>query len=388
MRTDPMYQFVSIDADEIDADVAAIYTDVTGREKATGADLMFCQILAHLVLYANANTNYAGNQNLASQASGEDLDKLAEIYYEQSRPSATYAGVEMKFTLTEAQSSVVLVPAGTRVTNADNTLVFATDDDLNIAAGDTYGTVHATCQKIGKAGNGCAIGELHVIIDEFPYYDSCQNTDKSDGGSDVPDDDEFYALLVASQDAYSCAGAEGAYKYFAKKASSEIADVVVNTPYDGKVYIYCLMDDGTIAGSEVKGLVAAECNATEHRPLTDNVIVSDPAEVSYTVQLTYYIPTGSTASAASMQAAVTQAVNDYVAWQCGKLGRDIVPDELIARIRDAGAKRVVLTSPTYTVLRDGTIPADYDPDEDFNDTVPQIAKCTGITLTYGGYEDE
>ena len=76
-------------------------------------------------------------------------------------------------------------------------------------------------------------------------------------------------------------------------------------------------------------------------------------------------------------------------WQSGKLGRDIVPDELIRRVLEAGAKRCVITSPSYTVLRDGVIDySDYDPDTDFNNTVPQIAKCTGITLTSGGYEDE
>ena len=387
-RSEEMYQFVSQDTDEIDADVAAIYTAVTGKVKATGVDLLFCKILSSMAQYNAANVNFAGNQNLASRASGADLDKLGEIYYEKTRPEATYAGVQMEFTISEAQLSPVLVPAGTRVSDVANSIVFTTDDDLYIDAGETTGTVHATCTTVGTDGNGYGAGEISVCVDVFPYYDSCENTDASGGGGDVPDDDEFYALLVASQDAYSCAGAEGAYKYFAKKASSEIADVVVNSPYDGEVYIYCLMNDGTIAGGEVKASVAAECNAKECRPLTDKVTVSDPDEVTYTVELTYYIPTGATASAASVEAAVTQAVANYVAWQCGKLGRDIVPDELIARIKEAGAKRCVITSPVYTVLRDGTIPAVYDPDTDFPDTVPQIAKCTSIVLTNGGYEDE
>jgi hypothetical protein len=57
-------------------------------------------------------------------------------------------------------------------------------------------------------------------------------------------------------------------------------------------------------------------------------------------------------------------------------------------VKEAGAKRCVITSPVYTVLRDGSIPAEYDPDTDFNETIPQIAKCTNIVLTNGGYEDE
>ncbi len=384
-RNQEMHSFISMDAEEIDADVAAIYTAVTGKTKPSGVDLLFCKILSNVTLYNAANTNYAANQNLASRASGSDLDALGEIYYEQKRPSATYAGTIVQFTLSEAQNEAIIIPAGTRVTDIDGIIVFTTDEDLQIDAGDTTGTIHATCTTIGTDGNGYTAGEICVCVDVFPYYDSCENTDTSGGGSDVPTDDEYYNLLIQSQDAYSSCGSEGAYIYFAKKASSEIADVVVNSPSAGEVYIYCLMSDGSIAGSEEKAAVLAQCDAKEHRPLTDKVTIGDPDQVSYTVNMTYYIPRNTTASAAAVQSAVAQAVAEYVLWQSGKLGRDIVPDELIARVKAAGVKRCVITSPVYTVLRDGVI---TDPDADLADTVPQVAKCTGITLTNGGYEDE
>ena len=386
MRDQEMYLFVSTDADEIDSDVAAIYQDVTGRNRATGVDLMFCQILSRLVLYCAANTNYAANQNLASRASGENLDALGEIYYEMMRPEATYAGVMIEFTISEAQAEDVVVPAGTRVTDADNVIFFSTDDDLTIAAGATTGTVHATCTEIGTTGNGYEAGSLIQCVDPFPYYDSCTNTDESGGGGDVPDDDEYYDLLISSQDAYSAGGSEGAYIYFAKKAVPTLQDVVVNSPSAGVVKIYCLLDTGSIAGAEEKALVLEACDAKQNRPLTDNVYVCDPGVVNYTIQMTYYIPSGATASAAQVQAAVTEAVNDYVSWQCGKIGRDIVPDELVSRVIQAGAKRCVITTPVYTVLRDGIITADTD--IDLGEDVPQVAKCTSITLTYGGVENE
>lgn len=385
-RTSEMYKFVDMDADQIDADVVSIYSAITGKPTPTGMDLLFCRILSSVCLYNAANTNYAANENLPSRADGKDLDALAEMYFEQSRPQATYAGCQMKFTISEAQSTAILVPAGTRVANSDQTVFFSTDDDLYIGVGETEGSVHATCQTVGTAGNGYSAGDINKCVDVFPYYDSCENTDDSGGGSDVPDDDAFYDLLVQSQDAYSSGGSEGAYVYFAKKASSQIADVVVNTPSDGVVKIYCLMDDGTIAGEEVKALVDAQCDAEEHRPMTDHVIISDPEEVEYTVQLTYYLQNGTGASAIAMQSAITQAVAEYVVWQSGKLGRDIVPDELVARIKQAGAKRCVITSPVYTVLRDGTITQDTDISD--GEDVPQIAKCTNIVLTNGGYEDE
>ena len=53
---------------------------------------------------------------------------------------------------------------------------------------------------------------------------------------------------------------------------------------------------------------------------------------------------------------------------------------------DAGAKRVVINSPSHVALRDGYVEraAAVDPSE----FVPQIASIGSITLTNGGYEDE
>ena len=169
-RNQEMHSFVSMDAEEIDADGAAIYTAVTGKTKPSGVDLLFCKILSNVTLYNAANTNYAANQNLASRASGSDLDALGEIYYEQKRPSATYAGTIVQFTLSEAQNEAIIIPAGTRVTDIDGIIVFTTDEDLQIDAGDTTGTIHATCTTIGTDGNGYTAGEICVCVDVFLAY--------------------------------------------------------------------------------------------------------------------------------------------------------------------------------------------------------------------------
>ena len=68
--------------------------------------------------------------------------------------------------------------------------------------------------------------------------------------------------------------------------------------------------------------------------------------------------------------AVTAAVQSYQSWQ-RHLGRDINPTELIAKIREAGAKRVKLTAPADIVVGR-----------------TQLPKCTGQTVTYGGLEDD
>ncbi|WP_295354629.1 hypothetical protein [uncultured Succinivibrio sp.] len=59
-------------------------------------------------------------------------------------------------------------------------------------------------------------------------------------------------------------------------------------------------------------------------------------------------------------------------WQQSKIGRDINPDVLIKMVRDAGAKRCVITAPVFT-----TIDKDH------------VAQCpaSNVTISYGGAED-
>ena len=383
-RASADYEFVSTDASEIENDVAAMYTAITGETTISGPARLFIQWVASVIVLGNANINRAGNANLPSRAEGEDLDALGQLFYEQTRPTATAAGVQMQFTISEEQEEAVLIPAGTRVSAEDGNVVFVTDEDVYVPAGELTASVHATCEEAGTVGNGFGVGELTTCVDPFAYYESCTNTDESDGGSDVPEDEEFYEMMVASQDAYSSAGPTGAYPYFAKSVSTEISDVLVNSPTAGTVNIYALMNDGTPAGAEIKAAILAACSADEVRPLTDHVVVDDPDIVTYNISLTYYLSRDAGDSVATTQEAVETTVAEYVAWQCGKLGRDINPSKLIQLIMETGVKRVVLNTPTYTVLRDGNA-EEGDPAED---VVPQLAQVGTITLTNGGYEDE
>lgn len=188
-------------------------------------------------------------------------------------------------------------------------------------------------------------------------------------------------------DAYSCAGARGSYIYWAKQVSTEIVDVAANSPTPGVVKIYVLMEDGTLAGEEIKSKVLAACSEDTKRPLTDLVFVEDAEIVPYDIQLTYYIPKQSTHSGAEIERAVNQAVGKYIAWQCGKLGRDINPSKLYSLLMETGIKRVNLVSPVFTPLRDGNpvLRADmsYGPE-----MVPQLAQLRNVQVMNGGYEDE
>ncbi len=100
------------------------------------------------------------------------------------------------------------------------------------------------------------------------------------------------------------------------------------------------------APTEIKNAVLAACNESKVRPLTDMSASKDPGLVSYNIDFTYYVPTDTTLSGAAIQEAVDAAV-EYIAWQSGKLGRDINPDKLRDLLFHTGVKRIVLRSPAY-----------------------------------------
>lgn len=374
----PDYQFIDISVETIITQLTEKYEELTKRTvNPSSPEKLFLSWVASAIIQIYQNINYAANQNLPSRATGENLDALAQLFYLRERPAATPAYVTMEFTLSAEQSTAIIIPQGTRITTAAGDPVFETVEEAVFDIGETTVQVQARCQEAGTAGNGYEAGQINVCVDLFTYYESCANVETSGGGSDAPTDDEFYELLINSASAWSSAGPRSAYKYYAKSVSTDIADVVVTSPSPGEVVLYALMNDGTIAGSAVKGMILLACNDDEVRPLTDLVSVDDPVEVSYDITLTYYMSTESEKSAADIQQDVENAVDEYVTWQSSRLGRDINPSKLVQMIVAAGAKRVEVTSPVFTHLGDGS-----------DNTAPEIAQIGTITLTNGGYEDE
>ncbi len=378
MSRNPEYQFVSTDTDALVSELIAGYEAITKTTvRPASPEKLFIQWVASIILHERVWNNYTGNQNIPSRASGADLDRLGELFYESVRPAAQPARCTVRFYISEAQNTSILVPAGTRVTDKSGEIFWLTTLDAYIDIGKTYADIPVQCDTPGVIGNGYAVGQINTIVDVYDYYARCENVTVSGDGADEATDEEYYELMRMSMDGYSCAGARGAYAYIAKQVSTEIADVLPNRPAPGCVNIYVLMNDGTLATEEVKNAVAAACSDDTVRPLTDFVSVTDAETVEYNISFTYYIQRGSAKSATEIEAEVKKAVQAYVSWQSGKFGRDIVPDRLREYLYAAGIKRIVLNEPVFTVLRDGK-----------DNTVPQVASVGEIQIVNGGYEDE
>ncbi len=381
MSRNTQHEFVTATTEEeLITTLTAAYEKITGQTvKPSSPEKLFVQWVAYILLLERMHTNAAGNANLPSRAEADDLDELGETIFNLPRPAAKAATTTMRFSIQAAQSFVILIPAGTRVTDSSQSIYWSTDADAYISAGKTSTDVECTCQTAGTGGNGYSIGQINTIVDVFDYYSSCQNITASDGGTDSPTDDEYYELMRESINSWSDAGARGGYEYFAKQVSNQIEDVVVKSPDPGYVKIYVLMSDGTFASEEIQKAVLEACNADNVRPLTDHVSVETGSTIGFNVNFKYFIPSESSVSATQIATNVNAAVQEYVEWQCGKFGRDINPDKLRDLVLACGIKRLEVTEPVFTVVNNGLA-------EDHS--IPEVPKIGTITITSGGYEDE
>lgn len=361
--------FVDTDADEVESYVIGRYEAITGRTLAKGDPVrLFLLTIAALIVLLLNKINETGKQNLLRYATGDNLDHLGALVGVERIP-AKAAVTTMRIRLSAKLQTATIIPAGTRFTAGDN-VFFALDAPLVIDAGTTSADGSATCLTKGELGNGYVAGQLKTLVDPVPYVDSVANITTSEGGAEVQSDDSYREDIRLAPENFSTAGPEGAYIYHAKRASTKIADVTVRSPEAGKVEVRPLLAGGELPGDEMLQQVKTTLDDKKVRPLTDNISVLAPEQVTYNLSLTYYIASDTKAQATAIQNAVNAAVDDYVLWQKSKLGRDINPSELIVRVMAAGAKRVAVTAPVFTATTD-----------------TQVAVCGTKTVTLGGIED-
>ena len=103
--------------------------------------------------------------------------------------------------------------------------------------------------------------------------------------------------------------------------------------------------------------------------MTDRVLVAAATQVSYSIELTYYV---AESDAEEAETIVEAAVNDYVMQQDSGIGQAINPDALVGKImkaQDANGNyldisRCIVSNPSYTELA-------------YN----QVGHCTAINIT-------
>ncbi|MBQ3653688.1 MAG: baseplate J/gp47 family protein, partial [Synergistaceae bacterium] len=346
--------FAEKSAEEIESEIITLYERLADRTLARGDPVrLFLETIILIIVQQRSLIDYAAKQNLLAYASGSYLDHLGALL-EVTRLEASPAMTTLKFTLSQAQPSTVIIPAGVRVSPGGGNVLFATTSPAEIPAGDTEALITAQCTIPGSVGNGYVAGQLRRIVDPFPYELAVTNTTTTYGGSDTENDENYRERIQIAPESFSVAGPRGAYEYYARSAHQDIIDVAVIGPPDiapGYVEIYPLMKGGELPSSEVLASVLEICNSDSVRPLTDCVSAHVPDTVSYSLNVKYYIDRAKATQSAEIQEAVSEAVTGWVTWQRSTLGRDLNPSELYHRMIAAGAKRTEITSPSFRVLK-------------------------------------
>lgn len=361
----------------VETDPQAIITEIiTGYEQAAGYTLadgdprrLFLLTIAYIIIQQRQKIDASGKNNLLYYAEDDYLDHLG-LMRDTPRNAGEAAVTTIRFTLSSTRPNNVGIPQGTRVT-ADNLIYWQTTQAATIVTGQLFVDVPVQALTIGELGNGISVGQINRLVDPIPYVQSVSNTEVTAGGKEKEDNESYRNRIYEAPAGFSIAGPESAYKFWAKSANASIIDVTAISPSPGVVEIRPLLENGEIPNQAILDQVEAAVNPKDKRPLTDQVQALAPNVVNYNINLTYFIRVDDGPSASMIQSKVDQAVADYALWQKSKLGRDINPDELIYRIKAAGAKRAAVITPTLQAV-----------------TETDVAVAGTITVNYGGLEDE
>lgn len=144
-------------------------------------------------------------------------------------------------------------------------------------------------------------------------------------------------------------------------ATANEIKISIDTTNAGVVRIIPICEGGTLPSNEIIEKVYAVCNADDIRPMTDTVKVESPGVASFDIELTYYTTADEESACIETLERDGGAIDQYITWQSGAIGRDVNPDKLRAFIlkpdgdNAVGAVRVSIVSPEFTELDETTI---------------------------------
>lgn len=366
----PEITFADADVEEMLANARKIVEELLGRpiERADPLMLLLKSFLA-IIMQQRLLINDLARQNLLAYSRGDVLDHMGILVGVERLPASS-ATTTMQLRLSAPRQKTTVINKGTRITAGDG-INFALDEAVIFLAGETSATVKATCTEVGEVGNDYEVGEINKIVDPQAFLAVAENLTISEGGADVESDDDYRLRIQEAPESFSVAGPSGAYEFFTKRVSTLINDVYVESENPGEVSVWTLLKGGELPGEELLAAIDESLNDRNIRPLTDHVLVKVPEIVNFDVDVQYFVNRSDATNASGIVDAAEKAVADFVEWQKEKLGRDINPSELEKRIMQTGAKRVVITSPTFTKTKS------Y-----------QVAVAENISVNFGGLEDD
>ena len=298
--------------------------------------------------------NAAHRQNYARLASGAHLEGLYGLTG-VARAEPRRATCSVFFYRAAGVAGPVVVPAGTRVALLD--AVFETEADVAIETLGQLAEAPCVATSPGASANGFQAGAEVRVLDAVAGVGRAQLAAATQGGAERELDDELRVRGPLGLTQLSAGGTKPAYRLRAIEAHPEVRDAAVSMPELSRVRVTVVGRDGALPSDAAVAAVLAALTDDRVRVMGDRVEVAAPVVLEVEVALTWNLAGAYSAQTDDVERAVLAAVADYVRWQEGGLGRDVLPSELVARVQTAhpGVHAVAVERPLRTAVADDQV---------------------------------
>lgn len=144
-------------------------------------------------------------------------------------------------------------------------------------------------------------------------------------------------------------------------ASASTVKISIDTTNAGVVKIVPILDGGAIPDDDMLKKIYDVVSADNVRPMTDVVKVEAPDVEEYDIEIKYYTTAADESACTETIEGAGGAIDRYIEWQSGAIGRDINPDKLRSFVlapnweNAVGAYRIDVIKPAFKVLNATTI---------------------------------
>jgi phage-related baseplate assembly protein len=288
------------------------------------------------IMRQGARLNQVVRSLFVFSATGDELDAICANVGLTRLPGAKPTANAI-FTLSLAQNVVVIIPAGTLVTDGkgNNARVLTSVD---IPAG--YLTANVVLELEQYVASSAVKTEL--IVSALPFVAVIGQIDAYIGGADRESDEALRKRYLDIWEKPSTAGSLEDYRFHALSADSRIESVGLYSPSPSQVEV-CYYSP--LADSAMQERLVAALNSRYIRPLTDVVEIYPATIVNRTISATLYCERN--ADFAAVKSAAIEALKTQL---LPALGRDIAVSKISALLHVSGVVKVVLSAPTADIV--------------------------------------
>ena len=243
-------------------------------------------------------------------ATGQDLDNKVEDYGLTRNPAVPATGT-MSFAANNAAAFNISIPAGTLVstvpTSASPAIVYATQSDATLLAGQTSVAVAVTAQLVGSASN-IAAGTQLLLASMAPGIDTVTLSASITSGADAETDAALRARGLLAFQALAH-GTIASYQAIVEAVPGVASAVVVpENRGPGTVDIFIEGPGNSIPSANI--LAEAQLAINAQCIATDNVEVLAPTQVTIAASVAIHLAAGFDPTATS--ALVSTAVQNFI----------------------------------------------------------------------------